>query len=626
MRPTLFALFVGIVLISACTAAPGTQQNVSNVSGANVSNVSGVSKPSAEAGVLIKPTSESTTAAKVADWLKNLAVEPSEHFGGMDVPSYQNLAGDVSGLRSTVLQKGTAGLYADSALLQKALKTLEEKFDDDYRFTAAAGMRYVRSEPGPFVWNLIEPEKGKGYRWEFADLHVKMARKYGLEPIIAVRQYSAWDTSKCGSKASGMTAKVVEEGSFWYLGGYFGPVCDLDDYSRWLEAMVERYDGDGKDDMPGLNGQPVKLWEIFNEVQGPDGGYKGKGSKYAEVAKRSSEIIKKHCPSCIVTNDGAFDVTLGDPGINIKGWFKDAFGAGMGSAIDALNWHWNVERNGVQSDSKYREALDGFNDLMRQAGVSKPMWITEIGTFAGASSSTGGGVFYGGEQGGQQSSAPTGGQPQGGQQPSGQQLGQPPSGGGGGRCGDGTCDSIEQSSGLCPMDCGGSGNIRGPQPGPTQQSSQQPPTQIQTGGTTQSEEEQASWYVRRYALGFAKGVTLFTPDTMGVPTEKGFGGVGTGSLVYRESLGSQVGARFLFYVHKLLVAKIGKFTSAEELAEGQYRFANAGKTVYILWKTPSSLSSQISGRLKVTDLYGNEKTVEAAQLTLTNTPVFAEPV
>jgi len=39
---------------------------------------------------------------------------------------------------------------------------------------------------------------------------------------------------------------------------------DLDGYARWVENLVERYDGDGADDMPGL-ARPVLAWEVDNE-------------------------------------------------------------------------------------------------------------------------------------------------------------------------------------------------------------------------------------------------------------------------------------------------------------------------------------------------------------------------
>jgi len=38
-----------------------------------------------------------------------------------------------------------------------------------------------------------------------------------------------------------------------------------------------------------------------------------------------------------------------------------------------------------------------------------------------------------------------------------------------------------------------------------------------------------------------------------------------------------------YYVLKTLITKLDRFTSAEELAEGQYRFTVEGKAIYVLW-------------------------------------------
>jgi len=43
-----------------------------------------------------------------------------------------------------------------------------------------------------------------------------------------------------------------------------GPPCNVSDYSRFVGAVIERYDGDGIDDMPGLR-YPILHWEVFNE-------------------------------------------------------------------------------------------------------------------------------------------------------------------------------------------------------------------------------------------------------------------------------------------------------------------------------------------------------------------------
>lgn len=41
-------------------------------------------------------------------------------------------------------------------------------------------------------------------------------------------------------------------------------VADEAAYTAWVTAAVERYDGDGVDDMPGLLA-PIRHWEVDNE-------------------------------------------------------------------------------------------------------------------------------------------------------------------------------------------------------------------------------------------------------------------------------------------------------------------------------------------------------------------------
>ncbi|HWS71021.1 MAG TPA: hypothetical protein VN605_02855, partial [Thermoanaerobaculia bacterium] len=78
-----------------------------------------------------------------------------------------------------------------------------------------------------------------------------------------------------------------------------------------------------------------------------------------------------------------------------------------------------------------------------------------------------------------------------------------------------------------------------------------------------------------------------------------------------------------FYVNKLVQAKLGGFTSATKIAEGQYRFRVHGADVYVLW---SGVPSSLSGAVVATDYYGNTTSTTAAQLAPSeSSPLFVEP-
>ena len=67
---------------------------------------------------------------------------------------------------------------------------------------------------------------------------------------------------------------------------------DIDSYSNFVKATVERYDGDGVDDMPGLK-NPVKYWQVDNEPPGIR-------RDYAKLLEITYKAVKEADPECKV--------------------------------------------------------------------------------------------------------------------------------------------------------------------------------------------------------------------------------------------------------------------------------------------------------------------------------------
>lgn len=92
-------------------------------------------------------------------------------------------------------------------------------------------------------------------------------------------------------------------------------------------------------------------------------------------------------------------------------------------------------------------------------------------------------------------------------------------------------------------------------------------------------------------------------------------------------------------VYETLVKKINNFDSVEVINQsyvenedaeagvssiyGHYKFNVGNKSVYVLWGT-GKLSQILEGKVKVTDIYGNERTVNADEVNLTEIPIFVE--
>jgi len=80
-----------------------------------------------------------------------------------------------------------------------------------------------------------------------------------------------------------------------------------------------------------------------------------------------------------------------------------------------------------------------------------------------------------------------------------------------------------------------------------------------------------------------------------------------------------------YYGLKTLIEKLDKFTSAEKLAEGHYRFMVGGKSIYVLWGS-GKIPEEIIGEVLITDIYGKETRTDSSAISLTESPIFVESI
>ena len=158
-----------------------------------------------------------------------------------------------------------------------------------------------------------------------------------------------------------------------------------------------------------------------------------------------------------------------------------------------------------------------------------------------------------------------------------------------------------------------------------------------TNAHFQSEQTQAKMLVKFYAIFFNSGVSkifwlsLINPYKIGhSPVEGGvedlqglaYNGKGSYDLNNNIPAGTKKEA---FYAYKTLTSKVQGMTQSEKIADYVYRFSNSNKAVYVAWNdSGGKLLAQISGTVRVTDYLGNEQTINAEDVTLTDSPVFIE--
>ncbi len=130
------------------------------------------------------------------------------------------------------------------------VQTLGEITNDQARQRIVdAGIRLVRMG---IHWADIEMPPGT-YNWSFADSPISSAINASLVPLVVVSTGPQWAVQDMPIDIS--TGKHYD----------CGPIDheDLNAWSAFIQALVERYDGDGSNDAPGS--PVVQYWEIWNE-------------------------------------------------------------------------------------------------------------------------------------------------------------------------------------------------------------------------------------------------------------------------------------------------------------------------------------------------------------------------
>jgi|Deesub1362A_J573_1020465.scaffolds.fasta_scaffold02873_6 parallel beta-helix repeat protein len=411
------------------------------------------------------------------------------------------------------------------------------------------------------TWGEVEKEYDV-YDFGYSDHVIRKAGEEGILLLITIMPFAEWDQDKChGDEYYGRIPMpgVVEEffgkmsmppGGIEYYGKMpmpgdeeyhrgmplspppppppppggemiikVGKPCSMEDYKEFLKKFMERYDGDGVDDMPGLV-YPVKYWEIMNEpgMQGKDpSGLKffyGTPEEYLEILKVSYQTIKEADPEAKVLMAGM----AGMHGQFVEFW--DPIMSEAGNYFDIANIH------SIDTDERREDMFVlKFKKFLKKHGIEKPIWITE-GQF--------GSLGF----------------------------------------------EWEKKKEL-------------------------------------SAEEMNRLIVRATVLSLALGVDkiFFISDNW-----------------KSEST---------FKVYDTLVAKLNRFDSVEVVDQkyvenkeedagitssyGYYKFRIGNKTLYVLWGE-GKLSEVIEGKVKVTDIYGNEEIVDADEVMLTASPIYVEIV
>jgi len=227
------------------------------------------------------------------------------------------------------------------------------------------GVMWERAMPGFALWQQIEPEKGE-YNWEKIDEYVRGAQERNIRILFTVEPYTDWDQETCNIHLKWQSNEGGKDPRDGLSSAHRkGKPCDMEAYKEFLRRLVERYDGDGIEDISGLR-YPVTHWEIANEVD-CHGYFQGSAEDYFEILKTSYITIKQTDPnakiliSALPSIGRESEFEFGRPDFDTAKLFE----LGAANYFDIMNIHdYDVE-------SSKRTFLE------RYGASDKPIWETE---------------------------------------------------------------------------------------------------------------------------------------------------------------------------------------------------------------------------------------------------------
>ncbi len=228
---------------------------------------------------------------------------------------------------------------------------------DDASQAAAVGARTIRVNSATYPFTSWQEWSRQARSRDRTDRYLTLVMEAGLEPIVVL---GPWP----GNQTANHTERYVPD--------------DMDGYTAWVARVVERYDGDGVDDAPGLP-RGVRFWEVDNEPDlhnrvAPRGATREVDpstfetpAQYAQVLVATAGAIHEASSDAVVFNGGTFHTGRSHGRAYMERVLAED---GVPQAVDAWSVHAYFEE---KTPELYLASLDNAVDL----AAGRPVFVTE---------------------------------------------------------------------------------------------------------------------------------------------------------------------------------------------------------------------------------------------------------
>lgn len=226
--------------------------------------------------------------------------------------------------------------------------------------------------PENFSWGEMQPSRDAAIDFRRLDRFVAEFQAAGFtEPVLALKPHSSWASNN-----------YPPRGLLPVRGGVKTEY--LADYENWVYSIVERYDADGREDMPGLR-HPIRFYEIGTEFSS----YEPEPvDEYLVILERAYAAAHRASSEALIAH-AAFLTTLAFAGDPSPAEYERAFEAAADQTHSLADMRKVLDRpdlfdvlNLHSLGGPYEiEAMVAWLDYeMAQRGYRKPIIISDTAT------------------------------------------------------------------------------------------------------------------------------------------------------------------------------------------------------------------------------------------------------